>query len=219
MRQRFRGRQGGRREPLRIWCCSTSRCPSSTASRFSSCWERTPRRWFSSPPTTSTRCERSRFTRWTTCSSRFRRERFAAGSRARRAPAAGRRASSGSRPARQFAARRSVYLERIAVRNGGQVEVVPVGQLDFIEAQDDYVRLAAGGRKLSKQSHPGRARDPARSAALRAGSSLVPAQPRTAGTHRALRQGQPGGHSARRLEAADQPRRLRAPARIPLVVF
>jgi two-component system LytT family response regulator len=59
-----------------------------------------------------------------------------------RPPARGLLASS--RPAEQ-------YLERIAVRSGGQVEVVPVDQLDFVEAQDDYVRLASGGRKLSKQ--------------------------------------------------------------------
>jgi two-component system LytT family response regulator len=59
-----------------------------------------------------------------------------------RPPARGLLASS--RPAEQ-------YLERIAVRSGGQVEVVPVSQLDFVEAQDDYVRLASGGRKLSKQ--------------------------------------------------------------------
>lgn len=43
------------------------------------------------------------------------------------------------------------FLERIAVREDGLVEVVPVDRLDFVEARDDYVRLAAGGKKLAKQ--------------------------------------------------------------------
>lgn len=43
------------------------------------------------------------------------------------------------------------YLERIAVRQEGLVDVVPVERLDFVEAQDDYIRLATGGRKLAKQ--------------------------------------------------------------------
>jgi len=43
------------------------------------------------------------------------------------------------------------FLERIAVREDGQVEVVPVDRLDFVEARDDYVRLVAGGKKLVKQ--------------------------------------------------------------------
>jgi two-component system LytT family response regulator len=44
------------------------------------------------------------------------------------------------------------YLERIAVRQEGQVEVVPVERLDFVEARDDSVRLVAGERKLMKQT-------------------------------------------------------------------
>ncbi len=43
------------------------------------------------------------------------------------------------------------YLERIAVREQGKVEVLPVDRLDFVEAHDDYVRLASGGKKLVKQ--------------------------------------------------------------------
>jgi two-component system LytT family response regulator len=44
------------------------------------------------------------------------------------------------------------YLERVAVRQeGGQVEVVPVDRLDFVEARDDSVRLVTADRKLIKQ--------------------------------------------------------------------
>jgi two-component system LytT family response regulator len=44
------------------------------------------------------------------------------------------------------------FLERIAVREAeGRVEVVAVDGLDFVEAHDDYVRLATGGKKLVKQ--------------------------------------------------------------------
>jgi two-component system LytT family response regulator len=43
------------------------------------------------------------------------------------------------------------YLERIVVRDGTKVTLIPVGKLDFAEAQDDYVALASGGKKVLKQ--------------------------------------------------------------------
>ncbi|MBI3406580.1 MAG: response regulator transcription factor [Acidobacteria bacterium] len=43
------------------------------------------------------------------------------------------------------------YLERIAVRDGARVYIVPVAKLDFVEAQDDYVGLATEGKKHLKQ--------------------------------------------------------------------
>jgi two-component system, LytTR family, response regulator len=42
-------------------------------------------------------------------------------------------------------------LQRIAFRDGGAIEVVPVHRIDFIEAQDDVVHVASRGRKLVKQ--------------------------------------------------------------------
>ncbi len=42
-------------------------------------------------------------------------------------------------------------LERIVIRDGSQVHVVPVTQIDFIQAQDDYVEFASGGKRLRKQ--------------------------------------------------------------------
>ncbi len=43
------------------------------------------------------------------------------------------------------------YLERIPVRDGAQVFIIPVSRLDFAEAQDDYVALCAEGKKHLKQ--------------------------------------------------------------------
>ncbi len=43
------------------------------------------------------------------------------------------------------------YLERVAVRDGTRVTIIPVARLDYAEAQDDYVALASQGRKHLKQ--------------------------------------------------------------------
>ncbi len=43
------------------------------------------------------------------------------------------------------------YLERIPVRDGSQVFIIPVSKLDFAEAQDDYVALSTEGKKHLKQ--------------------------------------------------------------------
>jgi two-component system LytT family response regulator len=44
------------------------------------------------------------------------------------------------------AARRHGPLERILVRDGARVHVVATSSIDWIEAQDDYVQISAGGR-------------------------------------------------------------------------
>jgi two-component system LytT family response regulator len=43
------------------------------------------------------------------------------------------------------------YLDRVAVREGSQVSIIPVSKLDYAEAQDDYVALASAGKKHLKQ--------------------------------------------------------------------
>ena len=43
------------------------------------------------------------------------------------------------------------YLERIAVRDGPRIHVIPVERLDYAEAQDDYVALKSEGRTYLKQ--------------------------------------------------------------------
>jgi two-component system LytT family response regulator len=42
-------------------------------------------------------------------------------------------------------------LERILIRHEGRVHVLPVERVDFIEAQDDYLSFASGGKRLRKQ--------------------------------------------------------------------
>lgn len=43
------------------------------------------------------------------------------------------------------------YLERIVVKDGSRVHIIPVARLDFAEAQDDYVCLRSAGRNHLKQ--------------------------------------------------------------------
>jgi len=43
------------------------------------------------------------------------------------------------------------FAERIVVRDGTRVHIIPIAKLDYAEAQDDYVALASEGRKHLKQ--------------------------------------------------------------------
>jgi two-component system LytT family response regulator len=52
--------------------------------------------------------------------------------------------SSSARPPAQ-------YLERIVVRDGTRVTIIPIVKLDYAEAQDDYVALSSEGKKHLKQ--------------------------------------------------------------------
>jgi two-component system LytT family response regulator len=39
----------------------------------------------------------------------------------------------------------------VVIRENARVHVVPVERIDFIEAQDDYLSFATGGKRLRKQ--------------------------------------------------------------------
>jgi two-component system, LytTR family, response regulator len=52
--------------------------------------------------------------------------------------------SSSARPPAQF-------LERIVVRDGTRVTIIPIAKLDYAEAQDDYIALSSEGKKHLKQ--------------------------------------------------------------------
>jgi two-component system, LytTR family, response regulator len=52
--------------------------------------------------------------------------------------------ATAARPAGQFA-------ERLVVKDGTRVTLIPVAKLDYAEAQDDYVALASEGKKHLKQ--------------------------------------------------------------------
>jgi two-component system LytT family response regulator len=43
------------------------------------------------------------------------------------------------------------FAERIVVRDGTRVHIIPTAKLDYAEAQDDYVALASEGKKHLKQ--------------------------------------------------------------------
>jgi len=43
------------------------------------------------------------------------------------------------------------YLDRVVVRDGTRVHIIPVAKLDYVEAQDDYIALASEGHKYLKQ--------------------------------------------------------------------
>ena len=43
------------------------------------------------------------------------------------------------------------HLERVAIRDGGNVHVLPVSKIDYVEAQDDYVCFKAEGKGYLKQ--------------------------------------------------------------------
>lgn len=43
------------------------------------------------------------------------------------------------------------HLERVAIRDGANVNVLPVSKIDYVEAQDDYVCFHAEGKRFLKQ--------------------------------------------------------------------
>ena len=45
---------------------------------------------------------------------------------------------------------RSGPLERVLIRDGAQVHVIPVDRIDYVEAQDDYVCFVADGKSFLK---------------------------------------------------------------------
>ena len=66
-------------------------------------------------------------------------------------------ANAGTRPAELSAELKNAarppgeYLERIVVKDGANVHVIPAGKLDYAESQDDYVALRSEGRTWLKQ--------------------------------------------------------------------
>lgn len=45
---------------------------------------------------------------------------------------------------------RQAPVERVLIRDGSQVHVIPVGRIDYVEAQDDYVCFKADGKDYLK---------------------------------------------------------------------
>jgi two-component system, LytTR family, response regulator len=49
------------------------------------------------------------------------------------------------------AARSQKYLERLVVKDGARVHIIPTAKLEYAEAQDDYVSLVSQGKAYLKQ--------------------------------------------------------------------
>jgi len=65
-----------------------------------------------------------------------------------------RRIASKAKPGPSFAAEMRAArapLDRVLIRDRGDVHVVPVQKIDFIESQDDYVSIRSGGRSYLKE--------------------------------------------------------------------
>jgi two-component system LytT family response regulator len=45
----------------------------------------------------------------------------------------------------------SQHLERLVIKDGARVHVIPAAQIDYLEAQDDYVAVHAAGKQHLKQ--------------------------------------------------------------------
>jgi two-component system LytT family response regulator len=62
-------------------------------------------------------------------------------------------ATSRPLPARALldAHREGAVPDRLLIRDRSHVHVIPLGQIDYIEAQDDYVSVRAGGRSYLKE--------------------------------------------------------------------
>jgi two-component system LytT family response regulator len=68
------------------------------------------------------------------------------------ARARGRRGAGAPASAVRAAARPpGAPLERVVIRDGAQVHVLPVDRIDYVEAQDDYVAFHTAGRTLLKE--------------------------------------------------------------------
>ena len=50
----------------------------------------------------------------------------------------------------QEATLRNKPLERVLIRDGARVHVIPADKIDYIEAQDDYVQITSGGKPYLK---------------------------------------------------------------------
>ena len=128
------------------------------------------------------------------------RPRSRARARAAAAPAIGALRASARQPGEP--------LERVVIRDGAHVHVVPVEKIDYVEAQDDYVAFRTGGKMILKEqtmTAMSRRRS-IRARFVRIHRSYMLNIERLV-ARRAVREGQPCRHPRRRHQAAGQPGR------------
>lgn len=70
--------------------------------------------------------------------------------RARRRIGAGRRDTPGAAEITAAARQDRGFAARILVRDGARVHIIPVGKIDYVQAQDDYVSFSSEGKEYLK---------------------------------------------------------------------
>ncbi len=85
----------------------------------------------------------------------FSEERFAEALSRARARLQAQRDAAGPRGAGRRGAAASGPVERVLIRDGSQVHVLPVEKIDYVEAQDDYVCFKAEGKQYLKDQTMG----------------------------------------------------------------
>jgi two-component system LytT family response regulator len=63
----------------------------------------------------------------------------------------GRTSGTEARAVRAAARPADARMERVVIRDGAQVHVVPADRIDYVEAQDDYVGFRTAGKLLLKE--------------------------------------------------------------------
>ena len=81
------------------------------------------------------------------------------------------------------------YIERIVVKDGSRVHVIPVGKLDYAEAQDDYVSLRSEKKNYLKQQTISSLESSLDPRAIRAGTPVFHREPGADCENRAIYQG------------------------------
>ena len=109
------------------------------------------------------------------------------------------------RELKQAAAPPVQWPERIVVKDGTRVHIIPVGQLEYAEAQDDYVALHTRRQNSSETADDRESGRVTGSRKIRPCASLISHQPRARFQNRALHKGQPAGNPRERRPSASQP--------------
>ena len=97
------------------------------------------------------------------------------------------------------------FLQRIVVKDGARVHIIPVERLDYAESQDDYVSPAQPGQELFEGADHFEPGSRARSAAFRAHTPLRHRQSGARREDRAVRERQPRGGAVGWFAASGEP--------------
>ncbi len=100
-------------------------------------------------------------------------------------------------------------LDRLVIKDGARIHIVPLAKVDYFEAQDDYVGIHSEGKTFLKQQTLSKLESDAGSGTIYPHPSLLRNQCRKDRTAGALQQGFPRGGADGRDAVASQPKRTR----------